>query len=409
MKARNLTDLFVRNSKEVGEHPDLGQRGLRLVVNKTGRKSWVVRFRHPVSKVSRKLTLQHGLSLADARKAAADALHLLSRGIDPIEQKRAKVEAAAAAAEGTVQAVCTRYMELQGRKLRSASQYEAVFKRSVYPRLGSKQVIELKRTEIVAALDHVERTSGPSAADMALAVLRSALHWHERRSDTFRSPIISGMKRVKASERARTRKLSDDEVKAVWVACGDQRVGTYGKAVRFLILTGARRSEAAGLRRSEIETIRDDGDQFTCWRLPARRSKNKREVVRPLSRAALAIINDQPVIGGDDATTALVFTNNGRSPLALNSPKKPLLDEISNTSGWTIHDARRTFRSLLSRLRVPLEVGERLIGHSRPLLDKTYDQHSHLPAMQEAVDKLAAEVERIVEGGKGKVIRLRSS
>jgi hypothetical protein len=53
---------------------------------------------------------------------------------------------------------------------------------------------------------------------MELAVLRTVLHWHEKRSDTFRSPIIPGMARVKPSERARTRVLSDDELRAVWKA-----------------------------------------------------------------------------------------------------------------------------------------------------------------------------------------------
>jgi integrase len=406
MKARNLTDLFVRNAKEEGEYSDLGQRGLRLAVHKTGRKSWVVRYRHPISGISRKLTLTPGLGLAAARKVAADAMFQVSQGVDPVEQKKADIEAKANAVEGTVQAVGTRFMELQGSKLRSASHYDSVLKRNIYPRLGSKQVAELKRTEIVAALDHVERTSGPSAADMALAVLRSVLHWHEKRSDTFRSPIIPGMMRVKMVERARIRVLSDPEIRAVWRACGDHRVSIYGKAVRFALLTGARRSEVSGLRRSEVEIVRDNGDEFICWRLPAGRSKNKREVVRPLSRAALDIINKQKIIGNSDAATALVFTYNGLTPLAMNSPKKGILDEISETSGWTIHDARRTFRSLLSRLRVPQEVSERLLGHSRPLLDKTYDQHSHLPAMQEAVNKLAAEIERIVKGGDGKVISI---
>jgi integrase len=89
--------------------------------------------------------------------------------------------------------------------------------------------------------------------------------------------------------------------------------------------------------------------------------------------------------------------------------KKTLIDEISRVSDWRTHDLRRTFRTLLSRCRVPFEIAERCLGHAQNLLVKTYDQHSHLPAMQEAVEKVAAEIERIVAGEKtGKVIRLRS-
>ncbi len=89
------------------------------------------------------------------------------------------------------------------------------------------------------------------------------------------------------------------------------------------------------------------------------------------------------------------------------SRSKQLLDEIAAVEGWVLHDLRRVYRSLLSRCRVPFEIAERLLGHSQPTLVQTYDRHSHLPAMAEAVDKAAAEVERIVSGERmGKLIRL---
>ena len=64
--------------------------------------------------------------------------------------------------------------------------------------------------------------------------------------------------------------------------------------------------------------------------------------------------------------------------------------------GWRLHDLRRVHRSLLSRCRVPFEIAERLLGHWVGVLAKTYDQHSHLPAMQEAVEKVAAEIARML-------------
>jgi integrase len=294
------------------------------------------------------------------------------------------------------------YLALAASKLRSHDFYKGVLDRHILPRLGERQVADLKRSEIVAALDRVESESGPSAADMALAVLGVTLSWHEKRSDTFRSPIIKGMRRVKASERARDRVLADDEIKRVWEAAGDERIGVYGEVVRFMILTGARRTEAAGLRRSEIETVRDNGSDIVVWRLPASRSKSKREVVRPLSAAALGIIDDMPMIGDCD----FVFTLDGNRAMSMNRHgAKQLLDQIAQVASWRLHDLRRVHRSLLSRCRVPFEVAERLLGHSQPLLAKTYDRHSHLPAMREAVEKVAAEIERIVEG-KGRVVRL---
>jgi integrase len=408
MKLRRvLTDFAVTKAKpkpEGYEISDGGQRGLRLVVRPSGVKSWIVRYRHPVTGVSRKLTLQPGISLAAARKLAADAMYQIAQGIDPIDGRRAEKRAAAAAVEGTLHAVAKQYLDLAASKLRSHGFYKGVLERHVLPRLGERQVAELRRSEIVAVLDKVESESGPSASDMALAVLSTALSWYEKRSDTFRSPVIKGMRRVKASDRARDRVLSDDEIRAVWQAAGDERIGLYGEVIRFMILTGARRSEAAGLRRSEIETVRDNGTKIVAWRLPASRSKNKREILRPLSKAAaLAMVEDMPMIGKD---SDFVFTLDGIRPMSMNRHgSKTLLDEIAGVTSWRLHDLRRVHRSLLSRCRVPFEVAERLLGHSQPLLARTYDRDSHLPAMLEAVEKVAAEVERIVSG-EGRVVRL---
>jgi integrase len=407
MKLRNLTDFAVTKAKPkpvAYEISDGGQRGLRLAVHPTGQKSWVVRYRHPVSGRSRKMTLQPGLGLAQARKLAADAMFQVAQGIDPIDGRRAEKQAAAAAVEGTLHAIAKQYLDIAASKLRSRDQYESVLKRHILPRLGERQVAELKRSEIVAALDKIETESGPSASDMALAVLSTTLSWYEKRSDAFRSPIIKGMRRVKASEAARDRVLSDDEIRAVWQAASDERIGLYGQVIKFMILTGARRSEAAGLRRTEIETVRDNGSDIVVWRLPASRSKNKREVVRPVSAAALAIIEDQPQIGDCD----FAFSLDGNRAMSMNRDgSKKLLDEIAAVENWVLHDLRRVHRSLLSRCHVPFEVAERLLGHAQPLIAKTYDRHSHLPAMLEAVQRVGGEIERIVSGErKGKLIRL---
>src|SRR5438045_1058470 len=96
-----------------------------------------------------------------------------------------------------------------------------------YGSYASTTLSATSRAADVAALDQGERTAGVRAADMALAVLRAILHWHERRSDGFRSPIIAGMARVKPSERVRDRSLSDAEIKAVWEACGNERMGVF--------------------------------------------------------------------------------------------------------------------------------------------------------------------------------------
>src|SRR5436853_176772 len=83
----------------------------------------------------------------------------------------------------------------------------------LYPTIGDRPVSSVKRSEIVRLLDRIEDRSGPRMADVALAALRRVFHWHEKRTDDFRSPIIRGMSRQNAAEHRRTRVLDDDELR----------------------------------------------------------------------------------------------------------------------------------------------------------------------------------------------------
>ena len=394
------------------EISDGGQRGLRLAVHPSGVKSWVVRYRHPVTGISRKMTLTPGLGLAEARKLAADAMYQVAKGIDPVEAKKAEKQAEIEKTEGTLSALAKNYLALVASKLRSHDLYKRVLEKQILPRLGEKQVHELRKSDVTAMMDRIERDSGPRAADQAGAVVRAMLNWHEKRSDTFRSPLVRMALRVDLAERARHRRLDDEEIKRFWSAASDERIGLYGSVLKLLLLTGGRRSECAGLRRGELRTERCKNEkgqwvEIVVWKLPASRSKNKDEVVRPLSQAALDIINDQPIISDSD----FVFTRDGRKPIPMNhQEQKDLLDEIGNVQDWVVHDLRRTFRALLSRCRISLEIKELMLGHAQKQIVKTYDDIlEHLPAMQNAAEQVAAEVARIVAcGRKAKVVRLRS-
>src|SRR4029077_9807861 len=115
------------------------------------------------------------------------------------------------------------------------------------------------------------------------------MNWHAARDDDFRSPIVRGMNRHKANRRERV--LNDDEIRAVWRAA-DSTQGPFGHYVKFLLLTACRRNEGAHMRWSEV--VGDD------WTLPAIRNKTKKDLPRPLSTAALAVLSRVPRIAGSD-------------------------------------------------------------------------------------------------------------
>jgi integrase len=391
--AKRLTDIGIRNLKpgavrrEISDHAN----GLFLISQSSGARSWAVRYRYAGKSIKLTVGQWPATSLVDARKAAADAQHALARGENPAKAKvDAKIKADAAKAD-TVTAICERYLAFEGKRLRTVDQRISTLRRLVYPTLGAMPIETVKRSDIVRLLDKIEVGSGPRMADVTLAVLRRIFHWHETRTDDFRSPIIRGMgSRQNTVEHRRSRILSDDEIRAVWAATADGQ--PFSALIRLALLTSARRNEIAGMKRDEI-----DGDGI--WTLPAARSKTKTEVVRPLSAAALAVLDGLPHIDG----CPYPFTSNRGRPINNFSDPKRLLDERSGVTGWTVHDTRRTARSLMSRAGVDVDVAERLLGHSRGDLRERYDRHSFVPQMTRAVEILSALVARIVNPPEGEV------
>ena len=172
-------------------------------------------------------------------------------------------------------------------------------------------------------LDTISDERGAASADMALAIIRRVFNWHASRSDDFRSPIVPGMARLRRGGQARSRILTDDEIRTVWRTAEEQG-DAFGRMVRFLLLTGARRAEAAGMRWAEL----DGAD----WLLPAARNKTKVDLLRPLPQAALAVI-------GDPSASPFVFTNDGIRALRGYGPLKVAFDRATGPMPrWTLHD-----------------------------------------------------------------------
>jgi integrase len=298
--------------------------------------------------------------------------------------------------DNTLKAICEDYFKCDGKRLRSAGWREKVLERLVYPELGAKQMGDIKRSDIVRFLDKIEDENGATMADRTLGVLRKIMNWHVSRSDDFRSPIVRGMDRLKQKERARERTLTDDELRAVWHAA-EASTGPFGRLVRFILLTAARRTEAAAMTWGEL-----NGE----WTLPASRNITKVELVRPLSAEACAIL--PAPVGG----CCYIFTADGRNPISGFGGFKLVLDkavledlrkqdpQAKPLPNWTLRDLRRTAQSLMSRAGVRADHAERCLGRVMPGVRPVYDPYEYFEEKRDAFNKLAAAINDILHPAK---------
>jgi integrase len=393
--ARALTDIAIKNFKPTAvrrEIPDPGAHGLYVIVQPTGRRGFCVRYRF--FGVPRKLTLAAGITLAQARKLAADAMFAVSQGRDPADARKAEVEKAERARADTLRSVVEEYLAREGKRLRTIDQRERIFEKLVFPFLGSgRQISSIKRKDIIRLLDYIEDNHGQRTADYTLATLSRLCNWHAVRDDEFISPIVRGMRRQNTKLHARTRVLSDDELRSVWAAASAK--GPFPAYIKFLLLTAARRSEAAAMTWTEF----DGAD----WTLPAARNKTGVDLVRPLSKATQEILAERPHIVG----CPFVFSSDGRSALGGFSRQKQRFDAACGVTDWTIHDLRRSARSLMSRAGVSPDHAERCLGHVIGGVRETYDRHAYHTEKKKAFEALAAQIERIVNPPQGDVVTLR--
>jgi integrase len=387
-----LTPAFVAKATTAADaerttYWDAGLPGFGLMVTANGHRSYVVQYR--AAGRSRRMHLKNGLTLTAARREAKAILGAVAKGGDPLGERRK----AQRAKSDTLRAIVEEYLTQEGSRLRSIGAHRAVLQRHVLPKLGFRSIGSITRTDIVRQLDHIANKSGSAMADKVLAHTRRVMNWHASRSDDFRSPIVRGMARTRPSQRRRQRILSDNELRCVWRVAERSR-SAFGYLVQFLLVTATRRTEAAAMRRSEVA-----GKE---WIIPQERYKTGLELVIPLSTLAQAVLSAVPKVG----KSGFAFTTDGKRPISGFSKFKrnfdvKVLAELrkrpdAELPRWTLHDLRRTARSLMSRAGVPSDHAERCLGHVLPGVRGTYDRHEYLAEKRHAFEALAALIEHIV-------------
>ena len=357
--------------------------GLGIRVTENGVKTFVLVTRYPGSAnpVPRSLGVYSAITLEAARAKARDWLSLIAGGIDPDQH-------AARKREQTFQAISEQYFLRKAKDHRSRAKSEATLARLVYPSFGPRPIEAINRSDIVRLLDRIEDERGTVMANRTLGIINRVMNFHASRSDDFRSPIVRGMAR--GTEQARSRILSDDELRAIWKATADYPV--YGALLRFILLTATRRSEAGQMRWAEL-----NGDR--TWIIPAARYKTNLDHVIPLSELALSVL---PERNGE-----FVFSKNGQQAIGGYGRHKQAIDEASGVSEWVVHDLRRTARSLLSRAGVASDHAERCLGHVIGGVRGVYDRHEYFDEKARAFEALATQVQRIVEPQKNVVAMRR--
>jgi integrase len=385
-RRKTLTDAAIASLAPSNKpYPDPELPGHYIRVRPTGTKTFVAVSRAPSGKqVWHTIGASTLYTVKEAREKAREAIKAIKEGKD-----RSRPQSFEAVAEQWFK----RHVQAKG--LISADTFRDYLDRLIIPAWRGREFTSIRRNDVAKLLDEIEDKNSAVVADYVLAIVRMICNWYATRHEDYASPIVRGMRRSNPKATARERILSDDEIREVWRVA--EANGTFGAFVRVALLTAQRREKVASIKWTDIK----DGE----WMIPSKAREKGTPPSLMLPKAALDIINAQPRLHSNE----YVFAGIGDSYISGITKRKSIFDQkLTGVAQFTIHDLRRTAKSLMSRAGVLPHVSERVLGHVINGVEGIYDRHAYRHEKAQALKMLAGLIDNILRGDADKkVARLR--
>ena len=341
-----LTDKTIRALKPTEKlFRKSDSKGLYIEVSPSGSKLWRWKYRFAGKEKRMALGAYPEVSLAEARKSRDLHRQTLHGGADPaIERKREKASAKLGSAN-TFAAVAEEYvskMEKDGRAdstLRKATWFLDLLR----PSIGSLPVYEVDPLLLREALRRIENRGNYETAKKTLSfasrVFRYAVQTGRAKSDpasVLRGALISPKPKHYAA-------ILDEAELGKFL----RAVENYGgQPVTKLAL---RIVPHVFLRPGELRLAKWDEIDFNdkVWRVPAERTKLRREHTVPLSRQTLSLLSELRVLSGPTGYMFPAF-HTRRRPLSENTLNQAMRRMGYSKAQVTAHGFRATASTLLN-------------------------------------------------------------
>jgi len=381
-RKRPLSDREVRALTETASVG--GAPGLECVVSPKGTRSWRLLYRVKGDADLRRRSIglgrYPGVSLAEARLRAQDALRLASDGQDPQTARTKRVRE-----HDVLFSECMmEYLDWCGgvNAAGTVADKRSLASNHLLPRFGDLPIRTIERAEIVALLDAL--AAQPARRRAAYSYLRHFFQWAVEREHVAHNPCLAVRSpRLVAS---RDRVLTEDEMRALW-----QADSVFAHISRLSLLTAQRRGSIEQMRRDQIDLA------ARIWSIPASGMKSGRAHDVPLSDRAIAELRAIPPLAGpyvfgvgSDGWKRYAGASNGMDGLRTQLYGKDWRE--TGQGDWRTHDLRRTAVTLAQRLGCSIEEIRALTQHRIPGVIGVYARHAYTEEKRRVVDRIAGQV-----------------
>jgi integrase len=271
--------------------------------------------------------------------------------------------------------------------------------------LGKRPLDEITGDDI-KRLVHGIAKDAPSQANHTLAYVKAMLGWAVDES-LIEKNAAAGVK-MPAQRVERERALSDEEIRAFWLAC-DEIGWPFGPLAQLLLLTAQRRDELAHATWSEFNLTKQ------TWTLPAERTKNGRSHIVHLPALAIEILARLPRMASKKGWVFTSGLGGADTPVSgFGRGRERIAAAMITVSGdqlppFTLHDLRRSAATGMAALAIAPHVVDKILNHSSGKIAgvaKIYNRFEYLPERQAALEAWARHVESLIRPTPSNVVEL---
>lgn len=396
-------------SKELGRKA-IGD-GLYIRVQTEGVAYWEVRY--SINGKRRSMMLEGGIypamPLVEARAEAAKVKLLVKQGVDVLAERERQQEETIV----TVNDLFDDWYQTISARLKHPEIPMRMYTKDIKPTIGQLRIADVNARDIRAIIHKVATSNRPTVSNKTLLCCKQLFN-HACKLDLIAGNPATPFKPIDAGgvEKSRDRALKLPELVSLFkVLRANSQIFTRDNylAVALLLALGVRKGELIAAKWSEFDFEKQ------LWHMPKERSKTGVAITIPLPAPTIDWFQELHARAGG---SEFVFPSRRASKrhghissdtlnhaLAklfgkkVDSHKQPY-DNLLGQAGiehFTVHDLRRTCRSLLAELKVLPHIAERCLNHKLRGIEGVYNQHDYLQERKEALNKLAHLLSPIID------------
>ena len=395
---------FLKSARSVETVTEIGyhrcDRGLYLQVARSGTKSWLFRYKSPVTAKQREMGLGslNLVPLAAARDIAVECRRQVLSGLDPLEErarfKRARhLEQARSITFQEAAELCIASKNPEWKNAKHAQQWTNTLTTYAYPVFGTLSVSDLDTDLVLKAIEPIWISKAETASRVRQRI-ETVWDWARARNYVegenparLRGHLDKILAKTAKVKRIKHHAAVPYKQIANFIKKLRGRKGSSASAMEFMILTAARTGEVRGARWQEIDL------STSVWTIPADRMKAGKEHRVPLCDRAIQILNSMKSNRNPDEC---VFSG-WKTGTGLSDGAMLALLRKMDVGPYTPHGFRSTFRDWAAEEahQFSNETVELALAHTiKNKAEAAYRRGDQLERRRELMQKWGAFIEK---------------